>query len=455
MKIVKRAGYMSLFLLGVIGGMTTAAASAAEPLSVQSESDIAAQLGIVQGEGNGVTAAYLNKAATRLQGAIMSLRLQGLETEALSYRGASHFQDLGGLSKENQAILGYLSSHPELGWEGATGQLFNPLAELTAGEYDKVLLEALGYRQGVDFEFANVSDFAEKMGLTSLAKQSDLRNVHMVSGTLEALRLPMKGGGGAATLGSSLAAKGKLDSAILAELQKPTLGLMHSDAAGSYLTDEKGMTLYYFSKDVADPNACTGQCLVNWPVYSSDHFIVPAQFQASDFSSITRTDGQDQVTYKGWPLYFFVKDAKPGDTLGNNVNQVWFTVQPSDGGVSIGTKPELGNYLTDADGISLYYYEQDTKGVSHCEGKCLDKWPVFYASSISVPAGVDLADFGTLVRSDGTLQTTYKGYPLYHWVGDKLRGDTTGQDVGHVWYVIDPAKFSGTKAENASVITSK
>ncbi|MGG1550881.1 hypothetical protein [Paenibacillus ferrarius] len=453
MGMVKRAGYLSLFLLGVIGGMTTAAASAAEGLSVQSESDVAAQLGIVQGEGNGVTAAYLNKAATRLQGAIMSLRLQGLETEALSYRGASHFQDASGLSKENQAILGYLSAHPELGWEGASGQLFNPLAGLTAGEYDKVLLEALGYRQGVDFEFAHVSDFAAKIGLTSLAKQSDLKNVHIVSGTLEALRLTTKGG--KATLGSLLAEKGKLDPASLADLQKPTLRLMQSEAAGSYLTDEKGMTLYYFSKDVADPNACTGQCLANWPVYSSDRLIVPAQFQASDFSDFTRTDGKKQVTYKGWPLYFFVKDTKPGDTLGNNVNQVWFTVQPSGGGVAIGTKPELGNYLTDANGMTLYYYEQDTKGVSNCEGKCLDKWPAFYASSISVPAGVDPADFGTLVRSNGTLQTTYKGFPLYYWVSDKLRGDTTGQDVGHVWYVIDPAKFSGTKAEKASVNTSK
>jgi predicted lipoprotein with Yx(FWY)xxD motif len=51
------------------------------------------------------------------------------------------------------------------------------------------------------------------------------------------------------------------------------------------------------------------------------------------------------------------------------------------------------------------------------------------------------ADFGTIKRDDGTLQATYKGFPLYYWVKDLKRGDTTGQDVGKVWYVIDPAKF--------------
>ena len=48
---------------------------------------------------------------------------------------------------------------------------------------------------------------------------------------------------------------------------------------------------------------------------------------------------------------------------------------------------------------------------------------------------------GRVTLDDGTTQATYKGFPLYYWVNDRKRGDTTGQDVGKVWYVIDPAKF--------------
>ena len=61
-----------------------------------------------------------------------------------------------------------------------------------------------------------------------------------------------------------------------------------------------------------------------------------------------------------------------------------------------------------------------------------------------MPQGVACAHgehVGTITRDDGTTQTTYKGYPLYYWQNDKKRGDVTGQDVGKVWYVIDPAKF--------------
>ena len=46
-----------------------------------------------------------------------------------------------------------------------------------------------------------------------------------------------------------------------------------------------------------------------------------------------------------------------------------------------------------------------------------------------------------LEREDGKKQTTFRGYPLYYWAGDKAPGDTKGQGVNNVWYVIDPAKF--------------
>ncbi|OCT11155.1 hypothetical protein A8709_05580 [Paenibacillus pectinilyticus] len=449
----KKIGLSSIVLFGIALGVTAVSAAAAEPLKVQSETDVAGDLGILQGEGSGLTTDYLEKSTTRLQAAVMSLRLHGLEAEALAYKGTSSFKDVSGVSTANQAMLGYLSMHPELGWQGTAEHMFNPLGSVTAQQVYKVMLESLGYSQGVDFAYADVFDFAAKHGLSQLASVKDFKNLHMATATLEALKVPMKGMTG--TLAADLAAKGKLDTAKLDELAKPTLTIKQSDAVGSYLSNDKGMTLYYFSKDVADPNACVGQCLANWPIYNANNFTVPADFHATDFSVITRADGKDQLTYKGWPLYTFIKDVKAGDVLGNNVGKAWFVIKPANGGVALGTKTDLGNYLTDANGMALYYFDKDTKGVSNCSGACLEKWPVFYAPTIEAPAGVNSADFGTLVRSDGRMQTTYKGFPLYYWVNDKKMGDTLGQDVGHVWYVVDPATFAGTKATNTAVKTSK
>ncbi|MCY9657523.1 hypothetical protein P5G65_28390 [Paenibacillus chondroitinus] len=450
---VKKVIVSSLVLLGLAAGAAALSAAAAEPLNVKSETDIAGDLGILQGDGSGLTAEYLNKSTTRLQAAVMSLRLKGLESEALAYTGTDNFKDASGVSKENQAILGYLKANPALGWQGTGSDTFEPMAGITAQQYYKVLLESLGYGQGTDFQYDDVITFAAKNGLSKIAGVKSFKNLHIATATLEALKAPMKGS--SKTLAVDLSDKGKISASKLSSLETPALDLKMSDTLGSYLTDAKGMTLYYFTKDVADVNSCVDSCLANWPIFNANHFTVPAEFSAADFGVFTRADGKDQLTYKGWPLYYFAKDQKAGDTVGDNVGKVWFVIKPSNGGIAIGTKPDLGNYLTDARGMALYYYDKDTKGVSNCSGKCLEKWPVFYSSAISAPTGVDSADFGTLVRADGSLQTTYQGFPLYYWVDDKKMGDTTGQDVGHVWYVIDPAKFSGTKAVNTSVKTSK
>jgi predicted lipoprotein with Yx(FWY)xxD motif len=449
----KKVFVSSLVLLGLMAGVTALSAAAAEPLKVKSETDIAGDLGILQGEGNGLTAEYLNKPTTRLQAAVMSLRLKGLEAEALAYTGTTSFKDASSVSKENQAILGYLKANPSLGWQGTGDDKFEPLSGITAQQYYKVLLESLGYTQGTDFEYANVFTFAGKNGLSKIANVKQFKNLHIATATIEALKVPIKGT--VKTLAADLTDKGKISATKLDVLKNAELSLKQSDTLGSYLTDSKGMTLYYFTKDAADVNSCVGQCLANWPIFSGNNFTVPAEFSAADFKVFVRADGKEQLTYKGWPLYYFVKDQKAGDTTGDNVGKVWFVIKPSNGGVALGTKADLGNYLTDANGMALYYYDKDTKGVSNCSGKCLEKWPLFYAPNITPPTGVNSADFGTLIRADGKMQTTYKGFPLYYWVDDKKMGDTLGQDVGKVWYVIDPAKFSGTKAANTSVKTSK
>ena len=104
--------------------------------------------------------------------------------------------------------------------------------------------------------------------------------------------------------------------------------VVKNEALGSFLTDTKGMTLYYFKKDSANNSACAGDCVTRWPLYFRESVAAKDGLKNTDFGIITRDDGKKQSTYKGMPLYYFFKDLKPGDTTGQGVNNVWYVVAP-------------------------------------------------------------------------------------------------------------------------------
>ncbi len=106
--------------------------------------------------------------------------------------------------------------------------------------------------------------------------------------------------------------------------------------------------------------------------------------------------------------------------------------------VEIKAKDGIGNFLTDEKGMTLYLFKKDTPGKSACAGPCVDKWPLFAAEVVTVPAGVIAADFAVITRDDGKKQTTYKGLPLYYFFKDVKPGDTAGQGFNTVWYVVAP-----------------
>jgi len=109
--------------------------------------------------------------------------------------------------------------------------------------------------------------------------------------------------------------------------------------------------------------------------------------------------------------------------------------------VKVAEKAGIGHYLTDTEGKTLYWFKSDMPGMSACAGSCVEKWPVFYRETVKSPDGIAAADFATIDRADGAKQTTFRGYPLYYWMGDKAAGDTSGQGVKDVWFVVDPANF--------------
>jgi len=112
-----------------------------------------------------------------------------------------------------------------------------------------------------------------------------------------------------------------------------------------------------------------------------------------------------------------------------------------DHAVKKATKDGVGSYLVDAKGMTLYWFKKDSPGKSACAGPCVEKWPIYFRDAVAAGEGTKPEDFGTITREDGKKQTTFRGYPLYYWMGDKSKGDTSGQGVGNVWSVIDPANF--------------
>jgi len=108
--------------------------------------------------------------------------------------------------------------------------------------------------------------------------------------------------------------------------------------------------------------------------------------------------------------------------------------------VVVGTNATLGNYLTDAKGMALYFYTPDVAGKSNCTGACLAAWPALTVAKGTTPvagAGV-IGKLGTITRDDGTLQVTLNNLPLYYFAGDKASGDTKGQALQSSWYLSSP-----------------
>lgn len=92
----------------------------------------------------------------------------------------------------------------------------------------------------------------------------------------------------------------------------------------------------------------------------------------------------------------------------------------------------MGELFANADGMTLYTFTKDGKGKSNCYDACANNWPPFTAKKDATEWG----KFSVIMRKDGSYQWAYDNQPLYTWVGDRKEGDTNGQGVGNVWYVV-------------------
>ncbi|MBN0038788.1 hypothetical protein JN535_01210 [Cellulosimicrobium cellulans] len=109
----------------------------------------------------------------------------------------------------------------------------------------------------------------------------------------------------------------------------------------------------------------------------------------------------------------------------------------------------LGTVVVDGEGMTVYYYDEDTKGsgTSACEGECAAAWPAVHAESAEPEVEGVTAEVGTITGVDGELQVTVDGRPVYTYAGDQAPGDVSGQGVNDVWWVVAP---DGTEITDAA-----
>jgi predicted lipoprotein with Yx(FWY)xxD motif len=93
--------------------------------------------------------------------------------------------------------------------------------------------------------------------------------------------------------------------------------------------------------------------------------------------------------------------------------------------------------LTNSKSITLYWFAPDTSTKSACYGSCAAYWPPVYGAQ-KIGPGIT-GKLGTIKRTDGTIQATYDGHPLYTYIGDSHPGQATGNDIdlnGGFWYEV-------------------
>ena len=147
--------------------------------------------------------------------------------------------------------------------------------------------------------------------------------------------------------------------------------------------------------------------------------------------------------------------AKTSQTTNITATSTTITTQPLAAmTINTSSKAGIGTYLVDGNGRTLYWTTLDSVGQSNVTGAILANWPIFYSLNIVVPSSLNASDFGSIIRADGTQQTTYKGRPIYYYINDQASGNTFGQGINGIWFAADPTLSGLTTTTAPTTITT-
>jgi predicted lipoprotein with Yx(FWY)xxD motif len=116
---------------------------------------------------------------------------------------------------------------------------------------------------------------------------------------------------------------------------------------------------------------------------------------------------------------------------------------PAAATIMVATDAKLGAILVDGGGKTVYLFVADKGTASTCYTSCASIWPPVLTTGAPVAgSGATASLLATTTRTDGKVEVTYAGHPLYYFIQDKKPGDTTGQGIngfGGLWWVLSPA----------------
>ena len=136
---------------------------------------------------------------------------------------------------------------------------------------------------------------------------------------------------------------------------------------GNVLTNSKGQTIYWYSKDMkGGPSTCTGSCLSAWPMVTGTPVAAMGVKFAGKLGSVKDATGVMQATYNGYPLYTYSGDMASGDTSGNGVGGVWHVIsgQYLTASTSSGSGSMSGSSGSGSSGSGYSYGASQTSGSS-------------------------------------------------------------------------------------------
>jgi len=126
-----------------------------------------------------------------------------------------------------------------------------------------------------------------------------------------------------------------------------------------------------------------------------------------------------------------------GNDQGSGATATTAAAQQGAAGTVAVASTALGDVLVDAKGRTLYVFTKDKSDQSVCSGKCAAAWPALTVTGAATPGtGVQASLLSTAKQGNGTTQVTYGGKPLYYFAGDKAPGETKGQGLNGVWFVV-------------------